>query len=219
MAVPDSFPLACPRMHCENCGAEVSKGARYCAGCGAPLGVKRPSRSVDWRERLAVLAGRTRRERLLAAGTVLFIVLAVAAFALLDTPNDGIPRDAFTLTAEKQCLQAKRVVEKQRQATATAPQNGAARSFTDAVLSAVTDWRIALDGLQVPADRAREVKALDDSLLELIIRLGALSEAEDQGQGANVPTLTAAAEESTAGVEAAVKNLGLTDCAAVSLGA
>lgn len=202
-------------MHCERCGAEITPGAHYCAGCGAPVETQpapKPDRP-SVRERLGRLVGRTRRERMLAAGTVIALAVAVLAFALLDTPDDPIPRDEFTVTADQQCVDAKTAIAAQ----SVGGSASAATNFSTGVLSTVVEWRQGFGELSVPAGRMAEAAAYDQALLDVIIEFGALSRAARMGEGES--EAAAAADDSTARLETAIVDLGLTDCAAVSLGA
>jgi hypothetical protein len=207
-------------MHCENCGAGLSEGARYCAGCGAPVpGAEQlpPEERRTWGERFAGIIGRSRKERMLAAGTVMAALMAIVAFVLLDTPDDAPTQDAFTREADAQCVAAKRLVIATGEKAATDAKPGAQERFTGAILEAVTDWRIAFETLTPTAGHAPQAEALDDAMLELIIELGTLSRRVREGSPQSVSAQAAATDDATIGLEAAIDDLGLVNCSTLSL--
>lgn len=202
-------------MHCERCGAEINAGARYCGSCGAPVPGASSSPHKSWKHRLAGIVGRSRRERTLAGGTLLAIVVVIAAFVVLGTSDDDeTPRDSFTLAADRQCLQAKNAVLKGGPGLGEVPLE----EYSGRVLSAMTDWRNALNAMQVPPDRIAEVTALDASLGELTAGLRAVSRVAREGAGTELASPVQATNTAVVNLEAAVDALGLADCSAVSLG-
>ncbi len=211
-------------MFCENCGAEIRDGSRFCPSCGTPVaepetkpGGEPPPPRRGWWQRLAALAGRSRRERLLAAGTAAAALVAVVAFILLDTPDDAPSQDAFTRAADGQCVAAKRLVAAAGRVAATDPKPGAQERFAGSVLEAVADWRAAYVGLEPTPGHATAAASLDDAMLGLIIELGGLARQTRQGSPRDVARQAAATDEASVALEAAISDLGLRRCSQLTL--
>jgi hypothetical protein len=204
-------------MFCPRCGEEVEKGARYCSKCGAtmPTSAERPKRKRSLRERLAGLIGRTRRERLITGGTVLAIVIAIAAFFALDSGEDGeedslaLPL-ADTQLVDDACVNAKAGIA--NAANSAVRRGGGVEAYSVAVLRAIAEFRSTVRSLV----RSPGVARLDQVLLDAEIDAGALArvarEQPDQ--------LIERAEEldaDTAAIEATIAEVGLARCGDLQL--
>ncbi len=61
-------------------------------------------------DRIRRLIGTTRRARLITIGTALAIVVAIVAALSLPGNDDGIPRDSYTIAADRICVMAKKQI-------------------------------------------------------------------------------------------------------------
>ena len=115
-------------MYCPRCGTPNEPADRFCSACGAALkDTSSPGEKRSLRQGLALLAGDTRKARVISAATVGAIAVAIAAFIALKPSADGIPRDAYTIEAERICLNAK-------QRIVTAERSGRASTFAAALV-------------------------------------------------------------------------------------
>jgi hypothetical protein len=207
-------------VYCPRCGTLNEAGDRYCSSCGSALGredSKTGGRSA--RERLGSLVGTTRRARAISAATALAVLIAIVAFIALD-PDDGeIPRDEFTLAAERICLNAKREIYVTGQRFRAGDGKGGASAFARDLLPAVSGWRLRFAKLEVPADRSEQAAQLTAALREVEARIAELARAaEDSDPEPVVASAGARADRASTAVEEAVSSLGLDECASVRLG-
>jgi hypothetical protein len=206
-------------VYCPRCGTPNEAGDRYCSACGAALGRDDPApRRASVGERIGRLVGTTRRARLATGATALAIVVAVVSFAALEPGDDGIPRDGYTLAAERICLDAKRQIFAVGQRLRARGASESAGAFARSLLSAVTGWRLGFEKMKAPRDREEEAAQLVAALREVEVRIAQLARVA----GASDPRRTAAsaarADEASTAVEEAVSSLGLEECARVKLG-
>ncbi len=198
-------------MHCPRCGSPNEPGDRFCSACGAALRETAPKEQRAPRERLARLLGTTRGARLVSVATALALVAALAAFIALSA-DEGIPRDAYTVAADGICLEAKRDIVSARR------ESGGPSSFPHALVAIVGNWRAQLRELSIPSDRAEQAHELEAALLVAQIRIARLARVAELGEKRAALASAKEAEEASAGVEEAVANLGLDECAEAAIG-
>jgi hypothetical protein len=209
-------------MHCPRCGAHYEEGDQYCAACGAALPSARsePRPALSPRERLARLVGGTPRARLLTAGTVIAVIIAVVAFiALKPSGEEEGPRDdPYTLAADATCVRAKQLIVAAERRSLSPGYHRDRGEYAGAVVRIVAQWRAALGELSPPADRVEQAESLDAALANVEVKAGTLARLERESTdrsavlayGHNVDDATAEAEQ-------AIAALGLERCAAIHL--
>jgi hypothetical protein len=134
---------------------------------------------------------------------------AVIAFIATSPDEKSIPRDGYTLSAERICLDAK------GQIVAAANEGGG--DFARQLVPIVVRWREQLAELDPPSDRASEVAKLDDALREMEIEAAGLARKREGGTPAVILAGAQSAEAASAEVEDAVAALGLSECAAARI--
>ena len=155
------------------------------------------------------MIGTDRKARIATALTALAAVVAVAAFIALSADEDSIPRDGYTLSAERICLNAKSQIVN----AANGPGD-----FARHLVPVVVLWREELAELESPPDRVGEVAQLDDALREMEIEAATLARESEDKNRALVLAAAQAAEAASGDVESAVASLGLSECAAARIG-
>jgi hypothetical protein len=197
-------------VHCPRCGSPNEPGDKFCAACGEALGRsgKQPEPGSA-RNSLRALIGSDRKTRTITAATVLAIVVAVVAFIALSPDEDSIPRDGYTLSAERICLKAKGQI--------VSAANQGDGSFAAKLVPIVVRWREQLAELTTPADRTQQVGDLEDSLREMEIEAADLARTSATGSRGQILAEARRAEAASAEVEAAVAALGLSECAAATI--
>lgn len=205
-------------MHCPRCGTPNEPGDRFCSSCGATLDRKsKPAEKLSPRERLSRLFGTTRKARWISAATVLAVLVAVASFIALKPSDEGIPRDAYTIAADRLCLASKRgIVAVER----NFGRGGAESVGTVAreLVPIVAAWRSQLHELRVPADRVELARQLEAALLEAEVQIGGLARVADTGSTSRTVAKAKEADAASSEVEEAVASLGLTHCAEGAIG-
>lgn len=202
-------------MYCPRCGTPNDPGDKFCSACGAALQATGKSRErASLRGRAGGLIGKTPRARLLSALTALFLAIAVAFVVLQPAEDDAIPRDAYTISADRLCLSAKRQIVAVERAGRKAAPSVVAR----ALLPVVADWRSEMQSLRTPADRAEKAQQLDSALGEVEIRIAALARIAAQGSRRQALASAERADAASTAVEDAVSALGLSDCAHATIG-
>jgi hypothetical protein len=210
---------------CPRCGAPNEKGDRFCAACGTTLpgADEQPQESRSFASRVKNIVGGTRRARLVTLATVLALLVAAIAFIAIK-PSEGevvIPRDAYTIAADHTCVQAKKsIAVSERQSVEEAQKTGDAGpgAFAQALVPIVIRWRTQMSELHVPADRTELATALDAALREVEVEIATLARVAQEGDQEATVERAEQVDEVTARVESAVSGLGLTNCAALSLG-
>lgn len=208
-------------MHCEQCGAHVNPGARYCGSCGTPLVPDREP-SPPLRERLRRLAGRTRRERTLTAGTAAALFIAVIGFILLDPTEEsgdgGEPApSAFVVAADRQCVAVKRQIATITTQSLGGTSSGSQARYVDDLLVAVLDWKVSLRELAATGAEASSVQEVSAALTDLAIEFGILARLSREGSASEIAAQAAAADDATGGVERAISDSGFDKCAQLTL--
>lgn len=202
-------------VHCPRCGTPNEPGDRYCSSCGATLRVStEPEQPVSARERLKRLVGTTRKARLITAATVIALLVAVAAFIALDPAEDEIPRDAYTVAADRLCLDSKRsIVAIERSFTPQGPEVVARE-----LVPVIAAWRSQLNGLNPPADRSDLARELEAALLQAEVQIAGLARVAKSGDQRQTVAKARQADAASTEVEEAVAALGLDECAEAAIG-
>lgn len=202
-------------MYCPRCGAPNEEGDRFCSACGAGLRESSAEKeSISPRERLRRIIGTTRKARILTAATAVAFLVAIVAFFALNPGEDSIPRDAYTLAAERLCLDAKaEIVATERQAA-----KGETSEFARGLVPIVASWRSGLSELKVPSDQVEKADLLEAALLEAEVKIGKLARVASQGDTDATVASAKQADAASADVEEAVAGLGLTQCARATIG-
>lgn len=207
-------------MYCRRCGAPSEKGAKFCAVCGAALREDvqpdRANRSI--RKRAGELIGSTRKARIITATTFAAILVAIVAFIFIAPAKEArIPRDAYTIAADRICVQAKRQIVASERASLRnrGPQPG---SFAQALVPIVAKWRTEFAGLVYPPDRVELVQGLSTALREVEVEIAALARIADEGVRDATVKKAKQVDEVTSRVEAAVSALGLSHCSRLTIG-
>jgi hypothetical protein len=148
---------------------------------------------------------------LISLATIAALAVAVIAFiAISPSGEDSIPRDHYTLSAERICLRAK-------QRIVLAGREGGS-SYAHQLVPIVVRWREELTELSAPADRREKVQALDNALREVEIEVAALARISEGGNRARILASAKRTDLATAEVEKAIADLGLSRCASARLG-
>jgi hypothetical protein len=200
---------------CPRCGTPNEPGDRYCSSCGATLkGSTEPEQPVSARERIQRLVGTTRRARLVTAATVVAILVAIAAFIAIDPAEDEIPRDAYTVAADRLCLESKRsIVTIERSLT---PQG--TEMVARELVPVVAAWRSQLNELNPPADRKDLARELEAALLQAEVQIAGLARVAEGGSQRQIVAKAGEADAASTEVEEAVAALGLAECAEAAIG-
>ena len=164
------------------------------------------------------LLGTTRKARAITAATLLAVAAAIVAFIALEpVKEESIPRDAYTVAADRMCLSAKReIVGVERQA-GTGPQHGPSE-MARALLPIVATWRSQFRALQVPADRREKAEQLDRALRGVEIKIAKLARIAGEDNERGMLASARDADAASARVEAAAASLGLAHCARARIG-
>jgi len=205
-------------VHCPRCGTPFEQGDRYCASCGADLrqASEPPRERRSLRERASALIGTTRRARLITAGTVVAIAIAIVAFILLDPAEDEIPRDAYTVAADEICVGAKKQIAAAAGRSAAGEDPGA---YADRLVPIVSGWRSEFNALDPPPDRQDQAQTLDAALRDVQVESGALARVAREGSRKEVLEASGRVDDLTIAVEENLAALNLDRCADLALGA
>jgi rRNA maturation endonuclease Nob1 len=202
-------------VYCPRCGTPNEPGDRFCSSCGATLKKdSAPREQLSFRDRIGRVAGTTRKARLTTAATAVALVVAVVAFIALKPNEETIPRDAYTIAADRLCLDAKRgIVAAERRAG-----QGDTSAFAQELVPVVANWRSRFGKLHVPRNRTEEAQNLEAALLEAEIRIAGLGRVAQRGNEKEIVESAKQADAASAGVEEAAASLGLSHCAAATIG-
>jgi hypothetical protein len=162
--------------------------------------------------------GTTPKARLVTAATALAFVVAIGAFIALKPSDDSIPRDAYTIAADRLCLGAKgEILAVERRAGSQSGQvdtNGFARELVPIVAT----WRSRLKELAAPSDRVEQAQELEAALLNAEVQIGKLARVAAEGSQGEILAAAKGADGASAAVEEAVSSLGLSHCANATIG-
>lgn len=204
-------------MYCPRCGTENEQGDRFCANCGASLrSPKEPAERLSARERVAGVIGSTRRAQLLTVGTAIAIVIVVIATLTLAADDEGIPRDSYTVAADRICVEAKKQIGAAGNRALAGQPSDAPAAYARSLVPLVAQWRVDFNALHAPPDRVEQANALSEALHAVEIQASALALAAEDG----APDLSEQAQhvdQLTEDVEQAIADLGLTDCSRISI--
>ena len=167
------------------------------------------------RKRFELAIGTSRRSKLLSLGTAVAIVIAVAAFIVLpsDEEGAGLADDPYTKALDELCVERKRdVAAAQEEAVAGASLSAVSR-YADSLVPIVGEWRLDLARSAPPSDRRDRVDGLRAALLEVEIEAGTLARRARESNRRGVAVSAARVDAATENVEAAIASLGLSRCA------
>jgi hypothetical protein len=205
-------------VHCPRCGTPNEPGDRFCSACGASLEPSAaPVERRSARDRLSRVIGTTRRARLVSIATAVAVAAAVAAFIALKPSGHSIPRDAYTIAADRLCLDAKGEIISAEQRFGR-PGTRDTSAFAHELVPIVEAWRSKVGKLAVPPDRVELARELEAALLEAEIQIAALARVAAKGNEKVTLVSARRADAASAGVEEAVAALGLTQCANATIG-
>jgi zinc-ribbon domain len=206
-------------MYCPRCGAENQQGDRFCASCGAALpGTREARKRRSFREWIAELVGTTPRARWLSAGTAAAIVVAVVAFLALKPSDDEIPRDGYTIAADRLCVQSKNEISAAAKRSLASNRPTDFVSYADRLVPLVAEWRSKFGALEVPEGRGDEAQDLDTALRDVEIESGTLARVAREGDRKQLIAQAQEVEQRTGAVESAIAALNLDHCAHLSVG-
>jgi zinc-ribbon domain len=206
-------------VHCPRCGAENQQGDRFCASCGAALPGSREARERrSFREWIGQVVGTTRRARWLTGGTAAAIAIAIAAFIALEPAEDEIPRDGYTIAADRLCVQSKKEITAAAGRSLASSRSRALAGYAYRLVPLVAQWRSRFAALEVPADRGDEAQDLDTALRGVEIQSGTLARVAREGDRKELAAQAGRVQERTAAVEDAIASLNLDRCAQLTVG-
>lgn len=202
-------------MKCPRCGTPNEPGDRYCASCGATLGRDpEPKQRLTARQRAENLFGTTRKARLISAATAIALLVAIAAFLALDPAEDEIPRDAYTVSADRLCLDSKHSIVAIERSFSAQGIAAVARELVPVVGA----WRSQLHELTPPEDRRDLARQLEAALLESEVQIAGLARIAGVEDSRRTIAKARQADRASTAVEEAVANLGLSECAEAAIG-
>lgn len=167
-----------------------------------------------FRQRIGRLIGQSRQARVLTISTATAVLIAVGAFIVLNPASEKAvaPEDPITKALDVSCVQhKKRIAAAQDHALVGGGLNAVGR-YADSLVAIVGEWRMELDELAPPADRAEAVDELKSGLLEVEIEAGSLARVARESNRRAVAVTAARVDAATEHVEAAVGALGLERC-------
>ncbi len=145
--------------------------------------------------------------------TVLAIAVAIAAFAVLPAKH-GIPRDAYTIAADRICVNAKKQIGGTAERALRRPGLARTNAYASGIVLAVAEWRSAFGDLSPPTDRASLAELSDTALRDVEIGAGGLALAA-QRRSSDVLSRARALDTQTQTVDRTIASLGLSDCAQI----
>lgn len=162
------------------------------------------------------MVGTTRRARLLTAGTVLALALAVVAFIVLPANEESVPRNDYVIAADHICVVSKEQVAAAGVKAANGQGPQSVERFGRQLVLIAAQWRAALASHGAPAAQIDQARALDVALRDVEVGAGVLTVAAERGQG-DLVGLARKLDERTREVESAIADMGLSHCARLVL--
>jgi hypothetical protein len=176
------------------------------------VGSRAERRSLS--ERAGAIVGRTRKARIVTLATVAAVAVAIAAFiALGPSGDDSIPRDSYTVAADRICLDAKRQIVAAERTSA-----GDLDSFARALVPVIADWRSNFRNLRVPSDRFDRAEALDAALRDVEVQASRLALMPDNAPRARTLAQAGRVDAASRRVEKGISDLALDRCSAARIG-
>jgi len=141
---------------------------------------------------------------------------AATFVALKPSEDDSIPRDAYTISADRLCVESKRqIVAAERQSLRD--PNGPGAGFS-ALVPVVSNWRSEFEAKPVPTDRIDQARALSIALREIEIELSGLAVVAEEGSRSRTIARARQVDKASGEVEKAVAALALSECAKETIG-
>jgi outer membrane protein OmpA-like peptidoglycan-associated protein len=167
------------------------------------------------------LIGRSRRERLITAGTALAIVIAIIAVIVLvtggsddgDSGSEAVDQAAYAEQASRICVQSKQAVAVVANRAARRENDPAAafQLFAAAAADVASQWRKRFAALDTPSDRQEAAAQLQFALAKLEGEAGQVSLKAKNSE--DLSRLRARLAAAGARVETAIEPLRLGACA------
>jgi hypothetical protein len=160
------------------------------------------------------MLGRTRRERLITAGTVIALGLAIVAVIALTSNGD---EDEYIEQADGVCVESKQALATVAERVSESGRQSAEALalYRGAVAEIAADWRSRLAALDPPPDRQEAAADLEEALAGVEAEAAPAGLAEPGGASggpqARLPAAGGRAEQ-------AIEALGLEACAEGGLG-
>ena len=155
---------------------------------------------------------------MLSVATAIAIVVAIASFIALKPSGDGsIPRDAYTISADRLCVASKRQIVATEGQALRHPGGDDPGGFS-ALVPIVSSWRSEFESMPVPTDRIDQGHALAIALREVEIAISELALVAKSGDRARTVARAKQVDSVTGQVEEAVAALNLAQCARDTIG-
>jgi zinc-ribbon domain len=207
-------------VYCPRCGTPNEPSDRFCSSCGAGLAPssEAAAKRRSPREWLEGAIGTTRRARIVTGATAFAVFVAIIGFIALEPAEDSIPRDAYTIAADRMCIEAKQQIVAAERRSLRQSSRGGSVGFARTLVPIVTNWHSEFAALGVPKDRTEQTLALDGALQNAGIQIAALALIADRGTEKRTLQQARRVDAATADVETAVSDLNLERCASETIG-